>query len=230
MMNDYIYDKLFSSIRHKPINFLEIGISDGKSLVMFSKYFNNLNSCMYGIDITLDMFDKTLCQQLTKQPTLFCCDIANPVHINKLKQYWKNNNITFNIIVDHGSNIPERQYTNFETLFFDCLSDGGIYIIENVGGNVKNMSVVSVKDIYGHDVPITKFPDGRFAEDDLNKNKPLQFLKLFSEAIYQQLTGIAGHAGNKLGYYKNIKNKYIKYIQSIEIYPSVFVFHKRSFT
>ena len=49
--HDYIkiYEKYFESIRNENLKVLEIGIADGKSLLMWSDYFKN--STIIGIDI-----------------------------------------------------------------------------------------------------------------------------------------------------------------------------------
>ena len=54
-----IYEKYFESIRNENLKILEIGIADGKSLLMWSDYFKN--STVIGIDIhKIDIKEKNL--------------------------------------------------------------------------------------------------------------------------------------------------------------------------
>ena len=54
-----IYEKYFESIRNENLKILEIGIADGKSLLMWSDYFKN--STVIGIDIhKIDVKEKKL--------------------------------------------------------------------------------------------------------------------------------------------------------------------------
>ena len=54
-----IYEKYFESIRNENLKILEIGIADGKSLLMWSDYFKN--STVIGIDIhKIDIKKKNL--------------------------------------------------------------------------------------------------------------------------------------------------------------------------
>ncbi len=54
-----IYEKYFESIRNENLKVLEIGIADGKSLLMWSDYFKN--STIIGIDIhKIDIKEKKL--------------------------------------------------------------------------------------------------------------------------------------------------------------------------
>ena len=46
----HIYNNYFKHLRTNPVNFLEIGVKDGQSHRMWSKYFHS-NSKIYGLDI-----------------------------------------------------------------------------------------------------------------------------------------------------------------------------------
>ena len=54
---DY-YQFKFQKIRDNKINFLEIGVYDGKSLEMFNQFFTKAN--LFGVDITDQYIDKIL--------------------------------------------------------------------------------------------------------------------------------------------------------------------------
>jgi hypothetical protein len=134
------YDELFSDLRLKHMNVLEIGVLFGGSLKMWSTYF--INSKIYGID---NFSQETGEKYYNYKPV--CYDDVS----NDLKSYGKiklfnfncesvddiNNNIDnlkFNIIIDDASHELEQQCKNLIN-FSKYLTDDGVYICEDIQSN-----------------------------------------------------------------------------------------------
>ena len=67
-----VYEKYFDNIRDQKLKILEIGIADGKSLLMWSDYFQN--STIIGIDIhKIDIQEK----KLNRNNINFSCKRSN---------------------------------------------------------------------------------------------------------------------------------------------------------
>ena len=110
-------------------NILEIGIgglnqnfSGGSSLLALQMYYKN--SKVYGIDIIDKSFlnsEKIFTIKASQDDINQLSDIGN--------KYGK-----FDLIIDDGSHFGEHQVITFKSLF-PYLSDGGLYIIEDIGGS-----------------------------------------------------------------------------------------------
>lgn len=101
---------------------LEIGIADGGSLEMWSKYF--INGEIHGIDA----YDGVL-QYKYDEPNVH-------VHVGDQSdpEYWKyfhqSNDLMFDVIIDDGSHVNKDQLLTLVQLF-PRLKDGGTFIIED---------------------------------------------------------------------------------------------------
>ena len=110
------YEKKFETIKYEKLKILEIGVSAGLSLEMWSEYFPN--SEIYGVDnenieyrpsnnrIKLIFGDATRSETFDQIPNL-------------------------DIIIDDGSHYLMDQVFSYMILF-DKLNKGGLYIIEDV--------------------------------------------------------------------------------------------------
>lgn len=114
------YEQLFTPYRHKPLNFLEIGLAYGESLEMWYEYFTNAN--IYGVDI----WDKEIGPYL-KDPR-FNISIVDAT-TEKVLDYLKD--VTFDLVVDDGSHRYEDQVNTFNILKHK-MNKGGLFIIEDV--------------------------------------------------------------------------------------------------
>ena len=119
------YEDLFSGLRHKKINILEIGVGGyedpkhgGNSLRMWRDYFPN--GRVYGIDI----FDKSPHNQ--GRIKTFRGSQADADFLDALVREIG----TIDIIIDDGSHIAEHILFTFKHLF-PHLSDRGFYVIED---------------------------------------------------------------------------------------------------
>ena len=113
-----IYDDYFKNFKNKKINILEIGVHEGKSLMIWKDYFPKAN--IIGID--LKSYNFNINRIFTFQ--------GDQTDINFLlgvsKKFKK-----FDIIIDDGSHVCSHIIKTFGTLF-DFLKEDGLYICEDL--------------------------------------------------------------------------------------------------
>ena len=207
-----IYENHFKNFKNKKINILEIGVHEGKSLMIWKDYFPKAN--IVGIDLKSYNFNinRIFTYQGDQTDTNFLLIVAR-----KFKK--------FDIIIDDGSHICSHIIKTFGVLF-DYLKDDGLYICEDLqtsywpryGGsrinlNKKNTSLSFFKTLIdsgnyeSHDRPFYKkskfdgninfvhffqnlviIKKGRTNNDKNNnfkqKNKLLDFFKKFISKFY----------------------------------------------
>ena len=163
-----LYKSLFKNIRnHKDLVILEIGVGciqamgasyagyEGASLRVWGDYFPNARR-VYGIDISPDIqrikFDDNntklsvhLCNsvdtesvnkfiQLVRQELLN----QNEEFLNQNEELLNQNEPLFDIIIDDGSHLQEHQVQTLAH-FYKYLKPNGYYIIEDIGGDMRNL-------------------------------------------------------------------------------------------
>ena len=131
--NGYVveYVKLFDKIKNNKINFLEIGIFQGRSLAMWSDYFSN--GKIYGIDIDTTEF-KLVYPELLEMGAfendnlqeVIQGDTTDSTILDVL-----NSEVGFSVIIDDGDHTHLGQLATFKN-FFPLLEPGGFYIIEDI--------------------------------------------------------------------------------------------------
>jgi len=123
------YDRLFTPMRDKEINVLEIGINRGESLAMWREYFPNAN--IYGIDIKLpkDKIDGV---------TMLECSQIDQLKLDELFK-----GINFDIVVDDGSHKIQHQLLSAKYLWSKMNKDG-LYIIEDIQEPELDIPVLSL--------------------------------------------------------------------------------------
>lgn len=114
------YDGYFEQFLGRPINILEIGIFEGKSLLMLKDFFPE--ATIYSIDINPASVALNLGSNIH---TYLCSQDDFP----KLQQIF--NNKKFDIIIEDGSHMTSHQQTSLG-FFFQYLNSGGIYICEDL--------------------------------------------------------------------------------------------------
>jgi len=110
-----LYEDLFRPFRDKPINFLEIGIARGHSLIMWSNYFNE-KARIIGYDIEHTNL-------LSNDLEVYYGDSTKGSGIPDIE--------SFDIIVDDGDHTPEGQLAT-ATHWLSRVSNNGLYIIEDI--------------------------------------------------------------------------------------------------
>ena len=116
------YEDKLSQYQKLPIRFFEIGILNGGSLEIFSKYFSNAELIL-GCDIDQKCKDLNFDETNIK---LIVGDVNDERIKNQVIQYSK-----FDIILDDGSHNSDDVVGAFCN-YFNYLKEGGLYIIEDL--------------------------------------------------------------------------------------------------
>ncbi len=125
-----IYDRYLAPLRGgllhadgvaRPLRVLEIGVSQGGSLQLWRRYLGS-KAIIFGIDIeprcaALDGPDASVRIGSQADPAFLAAVVAEMGGVD--------------VVVDDGSHVASHQKSSFETLF-PLLSDGGIYIAEDL--------------------------------------------------------------------------------------------------
>lgn len=122
-----VYDFIFSNVRYKPINIVEIGVLDNMSMQCWREYFPNAN--LYGFDYNQNYINEG--KNLNLYNTIYdYIDIKNIASIeNTLSKYAK-----YDIIIDDSTHQFNDQI-NLCNIAHKYLNPGGILIIEDIFRN-----------------------------------------------------------------------------------------------
>lgn len=122
------YDDLFLHLREKEINLLEVGVSEGGSIRLWSEYF--INAQIYGYDIS-----KTAREGIFGDNVTYVIKDVNLIAPDEFKD------IPLTIAIDDGSHSLADQLT-FLRLIYPQVVPGGKLIIEDI------QDVDNQKDIF----------------------------------------------------------------------------------
>jgi len=117
------YDRIFSQFKESPICILEVGIQNGGSLDILSKYFTRAK-IIVGCDINED------CHLLNYEDDrikIVVGDIKTP----KTREQILRSSPKFDIIIDDGSHLSSDIIGTF-LLYFPYLVEGGVFVIEDL--------------------------------------------------------------------------------------------------
>lgn len=127
-----IYESYFSSLRKKPINFLEIGIEGSTSVKMWDNYFEHPKAVLNFIDIESKWVngchELVMNHELTDRVCPYEVDQGNK---SQLSNFCSKINGKFDIIIDDGGHTMEQQITSF-CFLFPYVACGGVYVIEDL--------------------------------------------------------------------------------------------------
>ena len=130
---ELVYEKDFERLKNLPINILEIGVLEGKSLKVWLDYFPN--ATIYTID-TFKRIPHTDVPVLQDPRVIWKkCNST----FNRAKDLW--NDLKFDIIIDDGLHNSTANRLTFLN-FFDKLKVGGGYYVEDV----MQYNIVTPKD------------------------------------------------------------------------------------
>ena len=115
-----IYDRHFKKYKNKNIVLLEVGVSRGGSLQMWSDYFGK-DSRFFGIDID------PRCKEFENENTKIFIGSQSD---KKFLGYVKKNIPPVDILIDDGGHYMNQQKILFEE-FFDHIKKDGIYVCED---------------------------------------------------------------------------------------------------
>ena len=137
-----VYDELLSGYVGKGINFLEIGVASGKSLLMWQEFF--VNAKVHGVDIAVKPEALLSHSEIEFRQASSCDSIA-------MNDFVKGTE--FDVIIDDGSHKINDQLRTLEVLF-PRLRVGGLYIVEDIDcfadcSKFRRYQNVEVKDMRG---------------------------------------------------------------------------------
>ena len=117
------YDRLFSYYRQQPVRMLEIGIQNGGSLEVWSKYFRFADR-LIGCDINPD------CAKLTYEDPRISVIVGDANADDITEQVFARSE-KFDIIIDDGSHTSSDIVRSFAR-YFPSIVDGGIFVAEDL--------------------------------------------------------------------------------------------------
>lgn len=131
------YDELFTALRNKPVNLLEIGVQNGGSLETWNKYFIHAGHLL-GCDIDEG------CRRLEYDSEKIKVVVGDANRIEIASEIFRLCN-EFDIVIDDGSHVSNDILKSF-MIYFEHLKPGGLYVIEDThtlysesyGGGVLN--------------------------------------------------------------------------------------------
>ena len=134
-----VYDRHLAKFKGKDITFIEVGVQNGGSLEMWSRYFGP-ESKLYGIDI-----DPACANLRYDNP-----NIKIIIGDQSSEEFWDKtiSEIGFiEVMVEDGGHRMDQQIMTFEKVF-PIINSGGVYICEDThtsywntfGGGYKNMA------------------------------------------------------------------------------------------
>lgn len=122
-----IYEKYLEQYRDRAVKFMEIGVNDprfpGASLKMWSEFFTNKNTKIYGVDINPP---KELFLAEGGRINLLLADQSRPEQLAELVAYYG----AWDVVLDDGLHTFECQINSFFTIF-PWMNRKGLYFIED---------------------------------------------------------------------------------------------------
>ena len=114
------YIKLFDKIKDDKINFLEIGIFQGRSLAMWSDYFSN--GKIYGVDVNVTEFElmkpELLKMGAFKNDNLCGIIEGDSNDSTTALVIGDNKELYFDVIIDDGRHTRLHQLKTFKNFYF----------------------------------------------------------------------------------------------------------------
>lgn len=117
------YDRLFSPYRDRPVQLLEIGIQNGGSLEIWSKYFQN-GEKFVGCDINPD------CAKLVFDDPRIAV-VVGDANNDEIRATVLQQAFSFDLIIDDGSHTSGDIVKSFAR-YFSRLKDGGLFVVEDM--------------------------------------------------------------------------------------------------
>lgn len=117
------YDRLFSGFRAHPVRLLEIGIQNGGSLEIWSKYFPNAQ-VLVGCDINTD------CANLVYNDPRIQLVIGD-ANSQSVENEILSHSTNFDLIIDDGSHTSSDIAKTFAR-YFHRLNEGGLFVAEDL--------------------------------------------------------------------------------------------------
>jgi hypothetical protein len=139
------YERLFASLRNARIGLLELGVFEGRSLLIWRDYFPN------GTIVGVDVNDPS--NRIASVRSHFVKGSQDDIEI--LNRAVEANGGPFDIIIDDCAHIGYLAKRSFMYLFPNWLKPGGYYIVEDIGTSF-----------------LPDYPDGAVFVDTLSSQEP----------------------------------------------------------
>ena len=120
------YERIFFPFRENPVRLLEIGVADGGSCELWSDFFAHPDTQVLGLDLVLPEAQGN--QIPNSRITLLRCDQNDSGRLRTIAAQHG----PFDIVIDDGSHRFAPTLNCFRQLF-DCVREGGYYVIEDWG-------------------------------------------------------------------------------------------------
>ena len=124
---DKHYEAILEPLRDNPIRLLEIGVGDGKSIMVWLEYFTHPNTMIHGVD------NDPNCSTLRDDRfQLIRGDQSDPQFLSSLvTTNLVFGNLNYDVIIDDGSHLSNGIIPSFEALW-PFVKSGGYYCIEDL--------------------------------------------------------------------------------------------------
>lgn len=170
-----IYERYFEKIRDKVKCFVEIGVLNGASVEMWSRYFPN--ATIYGIDINPE------CKKYeTDKIKIIIGDQNNDNFLLELKNLLPD----IDILLDDGSHITSHQIKTYNHLYCK-IKENGFYVIEDLRN--------SYEEFFNHHDVRNIWP-GMIYND--NNDELKNFRNDFNEWVQEKVKKLDFHENIKL--------------------------------
>lgn len=137
-----VYSMFFSKYKNTALNFAEIGIEAGASLLTWNSFFSEKCN-VYAFEFDKQKIENA--KQLNLKNTKFVHTDVN--NIEYLDSSFKETNVMFDIIIDDSTHNIKHQNNIINTVS-KYLKSGGLLIIEDIDRNQDIKSYVIDKDIW----------------------------------------------------------------------------------
>eukprot|EP00854_Cymbomonas_tetramitiformis_P002012 gene2012-2700_t len=135
------YESAFALLRKQPVRLLEIGVRDGSSLKVWTRYFlryEHIYGLAYGASENYEGHLSTL-----ERVTVFYGDQSSSESLDNLVN---KSGGSFDLVIDDGSHVPWHILFSFYKLF-PAVKPGGLYVVEDTETSYWNAPGAS---IYGY--------------------------------------------------------------------------------
>lgn len=117
-----VYDRTFNALRERPVSLLEIGVQNGGSLEVWSRYFPAATHIV-GCDI------HPRCRNLRYSDPRISVVVAD-INSRMAKEQIADLCPAYDIVIDDGSHISDDIIRTF-LIYFPMLKPGGIFVVED---------------------------------------------------------------------------------------------------
>jgi len=203
--------------KNKPITLLEIGVQNGCPLELWNKFLPE-GSQIYGIGSD-SKYEKI---KSAENLHYYCGDAST-------KEFWEENlqNVSFDIIIDYGSNVCKNVIDTFKILFLKKLNMDGTYIAEDLetsywksheGGYKEEKSSIEYFKSFVDSLNVNYLPMRKYLEKDELDN-------LINYLDNQGQLEILMDIQNELVKIKEL-NTYKEHIKKVSFYDSICAIEK----